>query len=295
LLLASAQVFADIETSSGWWIFRRLQSAKPRSITATNSPSAGDISGVLYNPAAIVGLEKSNIMLISEKGSGGDDYTGGVLYGYPTNGGALCAGAAYYNGGQMTLDWIENGEFNERTATAQEDTMAFLTYGFLIGKDLLVGATVKGARSTIAEVSTSYAYAGDLGLIYLFPDNGLSLSLSAQNMGYSTKFLDRGEKLPALISAGGYVKLTGDQGPTYFGLGIDCPYLVNEQRIIPNVGLECKYNIMNFNVGYDISNVNSSFQIGIGVAVSQQLDFSYAYIPALYLSDTHRFSMAFHF
>ncbi len=60
---------------SGWWIFRRTQSAKSKPITAVMSVR-GDLSGIFYNPSIIATMKQKELFLMTELGPVSDSFSG---------------------------------------------------------------------------------------------------------------------------------------------------------------------------------------------------------------------------
>ncbi|MEW6555821.1 MAG: hypothetical protein AB1349_00525 [Elusimicrobiota bacterium] len=278
---------------SGWIIFRKLQSPKPKSITAVCAVR-GDLSGVLYNPATVASAEQKEVFILGETGLAKDSVAG-LIYAQPLKSQTLAAGIMSYNAGKMTLYWIENGLEKEKEVIAQRDLLGFISYARQFTAKLHIGTTLKFANSNIAEVKSASAIGSDFGLLYLAHINGLSLSVAVQNIGLSTKFIEKKEKLPVSISFGsGYTsKLTQK---SYLSFGFEVPYIVKDEHLIPGVGLEYGISVFSINSGYRfIKNGDAVFQAGFGIMLADKLEFGYSFLPATYLSDTHRVNVGYRF
>jgi hypothetical protein len=280
--------------STGWIIFRKAQSPKPKPVTAV-AGVRGDLSGVLYNPSVLATLQQREIFTIAEVGLA-EDRTAGIIYGQPLGKvQALSVGILNYSAGKMSLYWIEGGQEKEREVNAQNDLLGIISYGRKITDKLHIGATTKFATSNIAETSTAMAYAIDLGLSYYLTDK-LVISAAGQNLGFSTKFLDKEEKLPASIwTAVGYSGMIPSLGKNfYYVVGADIPYIIDEQRVAPSIGVEfCRLPISIF-FGYRINVEEGILNIGLSF-IHEKFDISYSYVPTTYLSQTHRLSLGFRF
>jgi len=157
----------------------------------------------------------------------------------------------------------------------------------------LAGATFKVANSNIAEVASATAFAADLGLLHFTKIDGLAVSLVGQNIGLASKFLNKAEGLPLSVSLGAsYSQSFGRD--SYLGFGIMMPYIITEGRVLPSIGAEYGFGNFSFNLGYRLGAADSVFHIGLGV-VAGNFDIGYSFVPAQYLSPTHRFSIGFRF
>ena len=113
--------------------------------------------------------------------------------------GAFGVGIQYYGSGKMDATDVSGaitGSFNA-------SDMAFtLTYSHDISDRLRGGISVKYIHSSY-ETDSAGAIAADLGINYYNPDNELSLSLVAKNLGGQVKkFNDKTDKLPWDIQIG---------------------------------------------------------------------------------------------
>jgi hypothetical protein len=291
--LFSYSLYAKVG-STGWIIFRKAQSPKPKPVTSV-AAIRGDLSGVLYNPSVLATIEQREIFTIAEVGLT-EDKIAAVIYGQPLGKiQALSVGILTYNAGKMSLYWIEDGQEKEREVNAQNDFLGIISYGRKITDKLHIGATTKFATSNIAETSSAMAYAIDLGLSYYLTNN-LVVSAAGQNLGFSTKFLDKDEKLPASIwTAVGYSGVISSLGQNfYYVVGADIPYIIDEQRIAPSIGVEVGRLPISIFFGYRINVEEGVFNIGL-LFIHEKFDISYSYIPATYLSQVHRLSLGFRF
>lgn len=278
--------------STGWWIFRRPQSTKPRALTSV-AAVRGDLSGVFYNPAVLGSVQQKEIFVMSELGMALDTF-GGLLYGTPVGkNSGVAIGAVYYDAGRTTLYYMEGGELKERNVVLQRDIFGIVSYGSKLNSSVLAGATLKLANSNIAEVKDATAFAADVGALYFSNIEGLTFSLVGQNIGASTKFLNRAEELPFSVALGAAYG-HHIRGNSYLGFGLEMPYILKEGRVLPTIGIEYGFERFSINLGYRFGASDSVFHVGFGFA-TKSLDFGYAYIPAVYLSPTHRFNVGFKF
>lgn len=293
-LMIATQAWAGTG-SSGWWIFRRPQPAKPKALVSV-AAVRGDLGGIFYNPAMLGTIQQREVYFLTESGMMKDDTFGTTLYGHPlkeSNAG-VAAGFVYYSAGQTTLSYLDaNGQLQERTVKVQEDMMGMVSYGKQYRQDICIGATFKYAQSTIAELRTANSYAVDLGMLYATRFEGLTLSAAAQNIGTSSKFINKAEKLPMAVSAGGLYSKPLGKGTV--GLGLDLQYLLEESRALPQLGVEYAMGMFSVNAGYKMNVEDSMISFGFGAVVSNSIDLNYAFVPSTYLSQTHRFSIGYRF
>ncbi len=282
--------------STGWWIFRRPQSTKHKSLT-TVAAVRGDLSGVFFNPAILATMNQKEIFFITELGLAQDTF-GGLLYGQPVKlhtSVGISAGVVYYDAGKETLYYIENGVEKSRTVSLQRDLLGIISYGQKIVDitgPVYFGGTLKFANSTVAELKSANAFAFDLGILFL-PKENIGISLAVQNVGSATKFINKAEELPTSVWFGGSYsnKITEN---SYIGLGFEVPYIVKEERFLPSVGIEYSIGQFMVNLGYRFGAKDSLFHIGLGLTINK-IDLGYSFIPAQYLAHTHRLSFGFRF
>lgn len=293
-VLTVSNVFSQT-ASTGWWIFRRTESAKPVSLT-TLVGARSDLSGVFYNPSVLGEITQKEIYMISELGIANDTF-GGLMYGHPLNigkGGGFSAGVVYYDAGKTNLFYMENGQEKERDVTIQRDVLGLLSYGQKISNRLSGGITIKLANSNIAEVKSASAFGCDFGGMYLLPVKGMSASLALQNLGVSTEFLEKKDQLPTKLRFGcGYV--LNLMKNSSLDLGLEFPYIISEKRVSTSMGLEYSIGIFSANLGYSFALDGAALQAGFGLVLRDSIEINYSFTPAKYLSDTHRFSVGYKF
>lgn len=283
--------YADV-CSTGWIIFRKLQSPKPKPLT-TVAAVRGDLSGVLYNPSVLATIGSKELFTLAETGIS-KDIAAGIVYGHLLDDiNAISVGILNYNTGKEKLYYIEGGVENEREVVAQNDYLVFLSYGRRVIKNkLTTGGTVKFAISNMAEIKTAQAYALDIGGLYYFREDVI-ISLAVQNLGTTTKFIEKQERLPQSVLLGlGYTKIF--TGGYYLYFASDITYMFNERRTTPTLGVEIgKFSFTLF-LGYRFNVEEWIYTIGAGFAV-KNFDVKYSYTPSLYLNSVHRISLGVKF
>jgi len=289
IFILKLNLFCDIGETS-WWIFKRPQPAKPKPLAIY-----GDLSGVFSNPAVCSTTAKKEFLFISElSGFVGDSFYS-VLYNHPVSFGNLSFGIVYYDSGKETLYYMDGDEEKERTVSLQKDILGFICYGRKIKDDMFLGANLKFANSNIAELKSANAIAFDLGLIYLLKEK-IKISFALNNVGASTKFLEEKESLPlSLYLAGGYSFVFPKN--QNLNLAVEIPYFFKENRVVLGFGLEYMIKMFSVNFGYKFSDVETegSMQFGFGISFIKNLNLNYTFVPAKYLSSSHKLSFSWKF
>ncbi|MCS7151572.1 MAG: hypothetical protein NZ928_04210, partial [Endomicrobia bacterium] len=203
----------------------------------------------------------------------------------------LCVGVLNYNAGKEKLYYIEGGVEKEREVTVQDDIVGLVSYGRFVSDKLSLGGTIKVGTSKIAELKTAYAYAVDVGVLYYLMDS-LIVSLAGQNLGTTTKFVEKQEKLPISVWLGlGFIqRFAGDY---FVSVGCDAPYIVEEGRVVPSFGVEFGKMPVSIFLGYRLAD-EAMYAVGISLTM-KSFDLSYSYIPSMYLSHTNRLSLGVRF
>ena len=274
---------------SGWKIFRKAQSAKTYGVTAVCGVR-GDLSGMFFNPAVLGTGVQREIFFLSELGSS-DDRLIGLVYGEPLRKSMVAGGLIYYDCGTMELNWLEDGMLKTKKVSAQSDLFGLVSYGRELRENLYTGASVKFATSKIIEKVSALAFAFDLGVFYI-PIEKLGVSGAIQNVGISTKFVDKANPLPTstYISCGYLIELN----KAYFVPGAGVIYNFMDEDYIPDINIELGYYFASLNFGYLFNVEESNLHLGIGVTW-KNIDFGYALKPGFFLDNTHRVSMGYRF
>ncbi|MCX7956859.1 MAG: hypothetical protein N2643_03065 [Endomicrobia bacterium] len=288
-ILSCNFLYTDVG-STGWLIFRKIQSPKPKPIT-TVAAIRGDLLGVLYNPSILSTINNKEIFTIAEMGFS-EDITGGLIYGHPLGNSGITAGIFYYDAGFTSIYWIDNAQEVEKKVSLQKDILFAISYGRQLIQGVSGGISAKFASSKFLDTVGANAVAFDIGLSYL-PNKKIILSFVAQNFGFSSKFVEKEEKIPTSIYAAiGYF---GDVLQRYYySVGFDVPYLVEEKRLAPGVGVEFGKLPVGIFLGYRTNIYEGNFNVGFSFKI-KKIDFSYSYIPTKYLPPSHKISFGFQF
>ncbi|MFH1416003.1 MAG: hypothetical protein ABIH89_07975 [Elusimicrobiota bacterium] len=277
---------------TGWMIFRKARSAKFKPITVTPVMAVrGDLSGVFYNPGVLAFNTRQEIFFLSELGLS-EDMFGGLVYGHPLKNACIAGGLLYYDAGNIELNWLESGVLKSDNVNAQRDILGIASYGRKINDRLALGVTVKMATSRLVERASSNAFAADVGGLFVLPEKNLSFTGAVQNLGSSSKFVEKANPLPlsAFLGAGYAIEF----GEYYMTPGCDLTYLIDEERMVPELGFELGRNPFSVNFGYSFNVAEAKWHIGFTL-LKDKYDIAYGYLPGTYLDATHRISMGFGF
>lgn len=288
IFLITQFIYADYG-ESGWVIFKKAQSSRFKGISAVSS-IPGNLAGVFYNPALLNTCSHRAVFLISELGFA-EDKLGGILYYEPLGKSIIAGGIVYYDAGQIELNWIEYGKLKTDDSSAERDLFGILSYGYQLQNNFSIGLSLKIARSDLIQREAAVAFASDFGFIYM-PVKDLLFSVAIQNLGLSTKFIDKENPLPSSGYIGsGYFYQTG-----YFYLlsALGAVYNWQDKEILPEMGIEFGYNFISMNIGYRFNIEEAKWHFGLG-AMWKNIECGYAYIPASYLNATHRISIGYKF
>lgn len=158
-----------------------------------------DVSTIDQNPA-LLGSEMSGQIALSYMRYVGESNFAGVRYAHAAGEhGAWSAAVQYFGYGSM----IEADETGTQLGNfSPKDALFMGAYSHDIAHNLRGGINLKMAYSSYAEYS-AFAIAADLGINYYNPDNDLSLSLVAANLGGQVKKFDaKYDRLPIDVRLG---------------------------------------------------------------------------------------------
>ncbi|MBN1899551.1 MAG: PorV/PorQ family protein, partial [Spirochaetes bacterium] len=109
------------------------------------------------------------------------------------------------------LGWFDAGKFDiladdnsitESSVSIQNDWIIFLSYARTLGWDISMGVNVKYFNSRMAQQATISGWAGDVGLLWDFPDEKVTLGVVIQNMGKNLKYPGEENTLPLNLKFG---------------------------------------------------------------------------------------------
>ncbi len=243
-------------------------------VSVMNDPNV-----IFYNPGALATLD-------APRGSAGffkqllDINSGSLSYGQELTGiGWVGAGVVYTNYGSFT----ETDDLGNQLGTFHAGDLAFMIgYANVLEENLTWGVNAKFIYSSIAGY-TSSALAGDVGILYNFPESHLTLGASIRNVGSQlSSYAGTREDLPLDVTVGASIIPRGL--PLLLNLNF---HNLNENtgsfsdRLRPfTIGGEFTVSsVIQLRFGYnneqqqDLKVANSAglagFSLGLGVTVSQ--------------------------
>lgn len=280
--------FAESE-KSGWIILNKAESINIKGITSI-SVIQNNLLGALLNPAILGMVSKRELYIVSELGFVGDKL-GGIFYGEPFKNSMLSGGFVYYDAGPIELTWIENEDFVNQEVSLQKDIMGILSYGYGCRNKFYLGASLKAAKSEIAERQSANAYACDAGIVVL-PYVDLTVSMAFLNFGNASKFFAKTDPLPSSAYFGVNYLFMKDK--FYLLPGVMVYYKFIEKKMITEANLNWGSEFLYFNLKYDFNPADESINFGIGTKINI-IEILYSYSPNPYLDAVHRINIGYAF
>jgi hypothetical protein len=267
---------------------------------------ADDANCLFYNPAGLGDINWIEIPLASNQIFGGVNHQFiGLAYSLRDfrslnvdDLGTLAGGYSELSSGDIdnyTVLGTRTGTYNVK------DKLITLAYGkaILDGEEsgrLLAGASIKLLSENIAGYTADNTVY-DAGVLWHLPSSGLSLGLTAQNMGSKLSYSQSSFDPPSLIKAGAGYKTLNDS--LVLAFDVNNP---NQGDLFYNLGGE--YYLLKalaVRAGYNSRSSQSGISFGFGVNI-EQLDFlflmyareltiDYAFIPMGDLGNTQRISL----
>lgn len=251
-----------------------------------------------WNPAGL-GTVTATRYSLSYQSLWEDTMIASAGIGMPFNQHALGLYTAWFNAGEFEL-LSANGDTLDSSRTIQQDILIMLSYAYKIGSGLSAGINGKYLNSTLAEESKGTCFAGDVGLLWDFPDDKIIIGCSLQNIGKGIVYENQENPLPLSLKIGLTYFLVQewdaieDTIPSYVdsvALYIDTDKLLVKpyskdvlEGINYNFGLEIDFTLPFFiRAGYKIQPEFNSYTLGGGVLFSikakqrMQLDYGFAY------------------
>jgi len=262
--------------------------ARPSAIGGAYTAVSGDAWGMLWNPAGLACLDRSEIALMHIEWFQGIDYEF-AGYAQPVESGlAFGAGITYVDLGSIertTWDHTDGSLGSFRSC----DTMVSLAAGYQLSPAVSAGGGFKFISEKI-DSRTAMAGALDVGAIYS-PVEHISFAVAVQNLGTKIKFYSDGADLPLNFSFGTAVRLLNNDMVVVLDLnkGLDT-------KLRFGVGAEYRaFNIIALRAGYNSRNdLDTGLTVGTGLRI-QDFSLDYAFVPFGDLGNTHKLSGSWRF
>lgn len=262
--------------------------AGSRAIGDAYSSMVKDITAVEHNPAGLGYIRQRQVILSDLEWLDDFRYMN-LIYGQNILSGGLAVSLSYFG---MPPFPAYDAQKNTTEDINKYDLCFAAGYGQELLHDFYSGLTLRYLRSVIMEESTSAA-ALDAGFkydfyflqLFWFPaKNNCSLSVTAQNIGYTISSIDNQDKLPLCITGGLSYLL-------YRNLhhSIDLAFEVKKylsDDLIPSLGLEYwLWQAVALRGGYTFNSDVYPFTAGIGIQYAfgnTELGIDLAYSPAVF-------------
>lgn len=247
---------------------------------------ANDASATYWNPAGLAQLMKSEFMFTHNSWFQDISHD---FFGYTFSRGSNAFGVSFIS--------TKIGGIERRVKPSNEplgyidarDFMVGLSYARPLGEQLLIGITIKYLYEKIY-VESSYGIAGDIGVLYGLPVEGLTLGLTVQNLGKMSEMRTTATELPALVRSGIAYQLP----PIGIGNALIAADVLKviDGTLHVNMGMELVLkNIIALRGGYLTGYDDRGLQAGFGVELSRyRLDYAYAPFSSD-IGNSHRISL----
>lgn len=278
---------------------------------------ASDISALYYNPAGLSrlnaheaaatytsGLADTSIQHYAYggplpfSGLSGNGYStvgmsilyasGGTIEFNQTNPDGSFAGTSNLKASQ---DLIYTMGYAERVGTTPIELRSGAAYGI----NHFVGVTGKAIRSTLAAAYSDSAFTVDAGYLVNSPEAGLSMGLSALNIGGELNYRSTPDPLPTTLRTG-FAWQGGVPAEHTFTLATDFEYLLHERQYYVDAGAE--YILLRqfaFRAGYQFLRDTVGLTAGFGYRWRSRFMIDYAWQSSDGINDTHRFTVTWRF
>ncbi|GAH47292.1 unnamed protein product [marine sediment metagenome] len=252
------------------------------------SSLSDDASGIYWNPAGLVLVEQKEFLFMHNEWLEGTRYEflSGIIH--LSKLGSFGVALTYFDYGEME----GRDEFGHHMVDfSAYDFALSLSYSRKIKDDFSAGITGKIIQSKI-ETESGTGFAGDIGVLYQGPFNGLQIGFVLQHFGTGLKYVDEVTKLPMTV-----------RGGISYTLPLNMINLIPAVDVLKeldadyktNIGLEA--NLMNriaLRGGYKVKSSQGGMTAGLGIVQKIsffQLKIDYAYGGYGDLGNSHRVSL----
>lgn len=280
--------------TSGFQFLKMQVGARSAGMAGAFLAIPGDVNNLFYNPAGIALLDKKSASF-SYQDDLLDINSGFLGYVHPKVGmGNIGVSVLYRDYGNITrtdINGQEDGTFGSNYFSLAG------SYGLQAMQNLYVGGSIKYVQGMIDNYSAS-AIAGDLGAMYVMPDQDLIFAAGFFHVGTAiSAFVDEKDPLPMQMRVGlskrlahlplliGFNLYKYNDEPWYFALG-------GEFTLTPNVFLRLGYDSFGRDLGVDSSkDTLAGAAIGIGF-YWKNINFDYSYSSLGALGALNRFTIS---
>jgi len=285
ILLFSCTLFAAGET--GLAVLKIGVGARAVAMGEAFSALANDASGIYWNPAGSVWIEKRQAHFSHNSWIQGMNHNVASLT-FPTKIGSFGIG--------LLLNNIDG--FERRTIASEEPTGTFSSHDFSFAvnyarqfnKNISFGLNFKFFNEKIY-IEDAGGYMIDLGSRYLTPIHGLVVAGVIQNLGFTTEMKQEKIRLPQTLRLGAAYALPFAAVKDKLLLAADYVQVFDDVSHI-NFGAEVlPVEVLSLRTGYQTGFEDKGISAGFGLHIDW-LDIDYAFVPfGRDLGDSHRFSL----
>jgi len=162
------------------------------------------------------------------------------------------------------------------------------------GINHFAGVSGKFVQSTLVEEYSAHAFAADVGYLANSPEAGLSLGLSALNLGGALKYIDTADPLPSTLR-GGLAWQTNSPAHAFL-IAADGEWLTHEKQWHANAGLEYFwFKSAGLRLGYQFHRDSGGLTVGLGLRWKSRILIDYAWAMNEDLNDAHRVTLTWRF
>ncbi|MBI3292684.1 MAG: PorV/PorQ family protein, partial [Elusimicrobia bacterium] len=243
---------------------------------------ANDAYAPAWNPAGLAQVVQKEAAFMHAQLVEGLQYEYGALA-LPLRRGTLGLSGGYFSTGD--IDGFDKTGVSLGTLTRSFDATGSLSYGLRVGEDVAVGVTGRYLYKRLVN-RTASTVAGDLGLQYHTPLEGLALGVVVQHLGGKLKFIQDSDPLPRTLKLGAAYQYR------WALVALDWQH-PRDQDAFVTAGVELRpIKWLALRGGWKAKDeVGPGFRAGAGVTLKQTITLDYAFLPFGAFGDTHRLSL----
>ncbi len=278
---------------------------------------SNDASALYYNPA---GLSRLNSQEVDATFMGGLvdnnyedlDYAAPISFKGIFGNGDASIGASLVVAQNGTIDVNNtnpNGSFqSSQSLNAGSDIVARVGYSERLAKSSLdlgdyehrvnqfIGIEGEYLHSSLVQAYSAQTFSGSIGYLADIPDEGVSLGLSANNIGGSLNYGGYADPIPTILRAGLAYQGNVPDGDNYT-LSMDSIYVAQERMYSVDAGAE--YDLMDivaFRAGYQFIQTSMGVTAGFGLHWKSRIYLDYAWALATNgFNDLQRVTLSYRF
>jgi len=291
IFFASSIAMAQSAGNSGLSFLKFGFGARNIAMGDAGASASNDLTALFYNPSRLLKAEMNEAMFMhNEWIQDVRSEVGGIkwgMFGLPW--------AVGFNVTTVSDIPVRNKPGDPISTFNANYFFASLSSGFNVIDDLDFGATVKYIYEGILS-SEANGFGFDLGLNYLTPIKGLTVSSVVKNLGSMNEFENDPTKLPSEFRLGSAYQFGIESAEFDFIAVAELLKYLETDDIHFNLGGEVTYDkLLSLRVGYQTGFEARGLTTGLGIMWGN-LNFDYAYMPFSFgLGNANLFSIQFKF